>query len=242
MFGEHLVDQGGCGARVVAGGQRGEQVGQHPAAVPGTRGVGQRRAERLRGGGLLHVDRAVLHPPVDGDATGLTKIALSTMDQTRKQAKLDFDKTPATLIGEEGKGWDTLQTVLDLAAVALAAEEVGGAQKVLEMATIDGAHAVGLGHDIGSIEVGKKADLALIDPRSAFMSPIHDPVSAIVYSALGHETSLVVIDGQIVLRDGAVQTVDEHAVRRAAQNAAADLAERAAITSSARAWASAPER
>ena len=116
------------------------------------------------------------------------------------------------------------------------------AQKVLEMATIDGAHAVGLGHEIGSIEVGKKADLALVDPRSAFMSPIHDPVSALGYSALGHETSLVGIDGRIVFRDGAVQTIDEHAVRRAAQNAAAGLAERAAIASSARAWASAPER
>ena len=115
------------------------------------------------------------------------------------------------------------------------------AQKVLEMATIDGAHAVGLGHEIGSIEVGKKADLALVDPRSAFMSPIHDSVSALVYSALGHETSLVVIDGRIVFRNGTVQTVDEHTVRRAAQNAAAGLAERATIASSARAWASAPE-
>src|SRR5690606_37709099 len=45
---------------------------------------------------------------VDGDASGLTKTALSTMDQTRKQAKLDFDNTPATLIGEDGKGWDIL--------------------------------------------------------------------------------------------------------------------------------------
>jgi len=111
------------------------------------------------------------------------------------------------------------------------------AQKVLEMATIDGATAVGLAHEIGSIEVGKKADLALVDTRGAFMSPIHDPVSALVYSALGHETSLVLIDGRIVLRNSIIETVDEKAVRRAAQVAAADLRERAGVRSSARARA-----
>ena len=110
------------------------------------------------------------------------------------------------------------------------------ARKVLEMATIDGARAVGLADEIGSIELGKKADLALIDTRGAFMTPLHDPVSALVYSALGHETSLVVIDGRIVLRDGRVLTVDEAAVRAEAQGAAAALTERAGIPSSAQRW------
>ena len=71
---------------------------------------------------------------VDSSASGLTRTALSTMDQTRKQAKLEFDNTPATLIGNDGDGWKVLSTVLDLAAIGLAAEQVGGAQKVLEMA------------------------------------------------------------------------------------------------------------
>jgi 5-methylthioadenosine/S-adenosylhomocysteine deaminase len=110
------------------------------------------------------------------------------------------------------------------------------AQKALELATIDGAHAVGLGDEIGSIEVGKKADLALVDTRGAFIGPVHDPVSSLVYSALGHETSVVIIDGRIVLRDGAVQTVDERAVRCDAQIAAAGLTKRAAIPSGASNW------
>ena len=71
---------------------------------------------------------------VDGDAKGLTRTALSTMDQTRKQAKLDFAGTPATLVGTDGDGWNVLSRVLERAAVARAAEEVGGAQKVLQMA------------------------------------------------------------------------------------------------------------
>ena len=61
------------------------------------------------------------------------------------------------------------------------------AEKALEMATIDGARAVGLEQEIGSIEVGKRADIVVIDHENAFMTPIHNPVSALVYSALGHE-------------------------------------------------------
>jgi len=100
---------------------------------------------------------------VDGGASGLTRTNLSTMDQTRKQAKLDFDNTPAELIGTDGKGWDTLETVLDLAAVALAAEQVGGAQKVLEMAVDYAKVRVQFGRPIGSFQAIKHkcADMLL---------------------------------------------------------------------------------
>src|SRR5262249_18714780 len=110
------------------------------------------------------------------------------------------------------------------------------AQQVLRMATIDGARAVGLENEIGSIEIGKKADLVLLDTNDFFASPIHDPVSSIVYSALGHEPTLVVIDGKIVMRDRKVLTVDERRVRHEAQKAAAGLASRANITSRAKFW------
>ncbi|HYH49582.1 MAG TPA: acyl-CoA dehydrogenase family protein, partial [Acidimicrobiia bacterium] len=66
---------------------------------------------------------------VDGDAAGLTRTALPTMDQTRKQAKLEFSNVPAQLLGSEGDGWAALSKTLDQAAVCLAAEQVGGAQK-----------------------------------------------------------------------------------------------------------------
>jgi alkylation response protein AidB-like acyl-CoA dehydrogenase len=100
---------------------------------------------------------------VEGDAAGLTRTALSTMDQTRKQAKIEFASTPATLIGAEGKGWDILSTVLDLAAVGLAAEQVGGAQKVLEMAVEYAKVRVQFGRPIGSFQAIKHkcADMLL---------------------------------------------------------------------------------
>jgi len=100
---------------------------------------------------------------VAGDAAGLTREGLSTMDQTRKQARLTFADTPARLIGAEGGGWDVLSRVLDLAAVALAAEQVGGAQECLEMAVQYAKDRVQFGRPIGSFQAIKHkcADMLL---------------------------------------------------------------------------------
>jgi alkylation response protein AidB-like acyl-CoA dehydrogenase len=108
-------------------------------------------------------DKGVSLFTVDGGAAGLTRTALSTMDQTRTQAKLEFANTPATLIGTEGEGWTVLDRVLDLAAVGLAAEQVGGAQKVLEMAVDYAKVRVQFGRPIGSFQAIKHkcADMLL---------------------------------------------------------------------------------
>jgi alkylation response protein AidB-like acyl-CoA dehydrogenase len=100
---------------------------------------------------------------VAGDAPGLTRTALSTMDQTRKQAKLEYAEVEGRLIGADGAGWDVLSTVLDLAAVALAAEQVGGGQEVLEMAVQYAKDRVQFGRPIGSFQAIKHkcADMLL---------------------------------------------------------------------------------
>jgi alkylation response protein AidB-like acyl-CoA dehydrogenase len=113
-------------------------------------------------------DKGVSIFGLGGDAAGLTKTPLSTMDQTRKQAKLTFSNTPATLLGEEGKGWDYLVKMLDLAAVALAAEQVGGAQKCLDMSVEYAKVRVQFGRPIGSFQAIKHkcADM-LLETESA---------------------------------------------------------------------------
>jgi alkylation response protein AidB-like acyl-CoA dehydrogenase len=88
-------------------------------------------------------------------APGLTAVALTTMDQTRKQSRLTFDSVPARLIGTEGQGWMALSRMLDLAAVALAAEQVGGAQKVLDMSVEYAKVRVQFGRPIGSFQAIK---------------------------------------------------------------------------------------
>ena len=100
---------------------------------------------------------------VDGGAAGLTRTPLATMDQTRKQARLEFSATPARLIGADGGGWAVLSKTLDLAAVALAAEQVGGAQKVLDMSVEYAKVRVQFGRPIGSFQAIKHkcADMLL---------------------------------------------------------------------------------
>ncbi len=100
---------------------------------------------------------------VAGDAPGLTRTPLATMDQTRKQAKLEFAGTPARLVGPEGAAWPALSKTLDLAAVALAAEQVGGAQKVLDMSVEYAKVRVQFGRPIGSFQAIKHkcADMLL---------------------------------------------------------------------------------
>jgi alkylation response protein AidB-like acyl-CoA dehydrogenase len=100
---------------------------------------------------------------VDGDAAGLTRTALATMDQTRKQARLDFDGVAATPLGEVGAGWPALSKTLDQAAVAMANESIGGAQKCLEMAVEYAKVRVQFGRPIGSFQAIKHkcADMLL---------------------------------------------------------------------------------
>ena len=100
---------------------------------------------------------------VDGEASGLTRTALATMDQTRKQAKLEFEGVAGRLIGEDGDAGPVLQKTLDLAAVALAAEQVGGAQRVLEMSVEYAKTRIQFGRPIGSFQAIKHkcADMLL---------------------------------------------------------------------------------
>ena len=91
------------------------------------------------------------------------------------------------------------------------------AEKVLELATIDGADCINRKHSLGSLEVGKLADLIMIDIWQSNMIPIHRPVSQIVYCGKAENVDTVIINGQIVLRNRVMQTVNEEEVIRKAQ-------------------------
>ncbi len=105
---------------------------------------------------------------VDAAASGLTRTALPTMDQTRKQSRLEFATTPATLVGTDGGASAGLERTLQMAAAALAAEQVGGAQRVLNNAVDYAKNRVQFGRPIGSFQAIKHkcADM-LLDVESA---------------------------------------------------------------------------
>jgi alkylation response protein AidB-like acyl-CoA dehydrogenase len=108
-------------------------------------------------------DKGVSLFAVERGATGMTATALATMDQTRKQARIEFASTPARLVGDEGGAAPVLSRTLDLAAVALAAEQVGGAQRCLDMAVEYAKTRIQFGRPIGSFQAIKHkcADMLL---------------------------------------------------------------------------------
>jgi 5-methylthioadenosine/S-adenosylhomocysteine deaminase len=105
------------------------------------------------------------------------------------------------------------------------------AWEVLRMATIEGAKAIGLGDEIGSLEVRKQADLILVDLTALNLSPvleapIRNIVPNLVYAASGHEVKTVMVAGRALVRDRVVLTADEDTVRAEAQAQAEALARR----------------
>jgi 5-methylthioadenosine/S-adenosylhomocysteine deaminase len=104
------------------------------------------------------------------------------------------------------------------------------AETVLEMATVNGARALGWDDEIGALAPGLKADLVVIDPRSAGMLPLNDPVAGLVSAMHASNVRSVMVDGRWVLRDGSIATFDEDAVLQEAIERAAAIRARAGIT------------
>jgi 5-methylthioadenosine/S-adenosylhomocysteine deaminase len=86
------------------------------------------------------------------------------------------------------------------------------ATTALEMATIQGARALGLEKQIGSIEVGKRGDLAVVSAANARMTPIYDPVSHLVYAAHGEDVQTVTVNGRVLMRNRKMLTLDAPAI------------------------------
>lgn len=100
------------------------------------------------------------------------------------------------------------------------------AEKALEMATIDGARAVGLESEIGSLEVGKKADIVLFDTRRPEWRTLFNPVNSLVYNADGRSVDTVIVDGRVVVERHKPTFVDEWELMEKLQAIGTDMLER----------------
>jgi 5-methylthioadenosine/S-adenosylhomocysteine deaminase len=113
---------------------------------------------------------------------------------------------------------------------ALHGPEVLPAARALRMATIDSARALGLEKEIGSLEIGKRADVILVDLAQSHSSPQRDDVvSALVYSAGSSDVRATIIDGHVVMRDGELLTLNEADVIAEANREAGALMKRAGL-------------
>jgi 5-methylthioadenosine/S-adenosylhomocysteine deaminase len=105
------------------------------------------------------------------------------------------------------------------------------ARQVLWMATRAGARTLGLEDHIGSIEVGKLADVIVVDRDRPHLAPGPDPFSSLVYAARGSDVRATVVDGHILVDDFKPVRVDREVVAAEARATAKELASRAGITS-----------
>jgi 5-methylthioadenosine/S-adenosylhomocysteine deaminase len=103
------------------------------------------------------------------------------------------------------------------------------ARDVVWMATREGARTLGLEAEIGSIEAGKRADLILIDRHRLHSAPDADPWSTVVYAARGTDVRLTMIDGEVLVENGALVGHDEHAIAAEGRAAARVVATRAGV-------------
>ncbi|MGL4291132.1 MAG: amidohydrolase family protein, partial [Phreatobacter sp.] len=104
-------------------------------------------------------------------------------------------------------------------------------ERTIEMATINAARALGLAHEIGSLEAGKRADLAIFDLHGPHVGVLHRPLSSFTAAAKGTDAKLVMVDGRVTYRDGRFVNGPGHdEVIREAGRAARDIVEKAGLS------------
>ena len=107
------------------------------------------------------------------------------------------------------------------------------AGKALEMITIDAAEALGLAADLGSLEVGKKADVVLVNTQKPHLYPLWQEPLRLVYQASGHDVDTVIVDGQLLMENREVFSVNEESILMDAQSEAEKMLDRTGFRKSA---------
>lgn len=121
-----------------------------------------------------------------------------------------------------------MQNLIGLARLQKGGPHALGTQRALELATIEGAAALGLDKEVGSLEPGKRADVICVDLQDAFCAPAIDVSATLVFSTTGRDVRDVIANGHVVVRDGRLTVADEHEILGRATQRTRALVERLA--------------
>ncbi len=124
--------------------------------------------------------------------------------------------------------WQAMRQAALLARLTSGRPDVASAHQVVRAATIDGARALGLGGLIGSVEVGKRADLLVLDLEKPHLTPVHDVHALLVFAAGRADVTDVLVDGEPVVRGGRSTRVDTRDVLARARARGAEAGRAAA--------------
>lgn len=191
---------------------------------------GKRPIERLSDLGLLSPRLLAVHMTqlTDDEITLIAETGVNVLHCPESNLKLASGFCPTFQISESGTnvclGTDgaasnnDLDMIAEMRTAALIAKAVASnasalpAEDILRMATINGAKALGLDSEIGSLEIGKSADITAIDLSGIENQPVYNPVSQIVYSAGRENVTNVWVAGNHLLKDKALTTLDEKTI------------------------------
>ncbi len=187
-------------------------------------------------------ERSLLHHAVwvdEGDLDTLARRGAAVSHNPESNLKLasGIAPLPAMIsrgipvgLGTDGSASNNdldLFGAMDLAAkIHKAAQldpEAVSAAEILRLATRQGARAIGLETEVGSIEPGKQADLVLLETRAPHLTPLHDPVSAVVYAARGSDVRTVIVAGRRIVEAGRIVSFDPAPAAARVEEAAARL-------------------
>src|SRR5258705_11027846 len=147
-----------------------------------------------------------------------------------------LDQGISVSLGADGAACNNrLDMFTEMRSMALLQKAMHGpeaipARQALRIATIEGAKALGFEKEIGTLQIGKRADVVVVRLDSLHSSPhSEDPASALVYSAQPADVRSVVIDGQVVMKDGVLLTLDEESVMQNSRQEGTELVRRAGV-------------
>jgi cytosine/adenosine deaminase-related metal-dependent hydrolase len=170
---------------------------------------------------------SVAHCPANNAAAGWRTAPVVEMLAAGVNVALGCDSTPSDA------NMDVLRDLRLAAHVARARAEtplVMPSETVLEMGTVNGARAMGLAPETGSIEPGNRADFITINTDAPHLTPVWNPVATVVFGAQGSDVDTVVVDGRILMQGRQVETLDEGAILEDARRRYHDVARRAGVT------------
>jgi 5-methylthioadenosine/S-adenosylhomocysteine deaminase len=181
--------------------------------------------DRLIAAHCIHMDRAdielcgkakmtVAHAPI-GNAKGGRIAPIMELQEAGARIALCTDTFSGDLI--EAMRWAISMQRINRQGNVL------DPRVVLGWGTREGAAALGMSDQVGALEVGKKADIVLLDSRAPTLAPMIDGYGVLVHSASGHDVDTVIVDGRVVLVDGKLTLADGDAIVASAQKVAGAL-------------------
>jgi 5-methylthioadenosine/S-adenosylhomocysteine deaminase len=202
---------------------------------------GKTPVERFRDLGLFDVHVLAPHcvHPTESDIDVLAEYGVGIAHNPGSNMKLSSGIAPVPKmrsrgvivgLGTDGAASNNNLDMLEEARLAALLHKVAtgdptviSAYEALAMATRESARALGIFDQVGSLEVGKKADIILIDLKRPHLSPRHNPVSHIVYAARASDVVTTIVHGEVLMRDGELTALDEEQIMREASRRAERL-------------------